>query len=48
MKIETSHGQGPKEDDDEAEQHNLITTVNRMHKFQALNVSRQGIIKPPL
>jgi len=42
MKSETSDRQGPKENVDEAEQHNLITTIKRMHKFQTLKISRQG------
>ena len=42
MKIETKDWQGPKEDNNEAEQHNMIITVKRMHKFQALNISRQA------
>ena len=42
MKSETSHRLGPKASVDEAEQHNLITTIKRMHKFQTLKISRQG------
>jgi hypothetical protein len=34
MKSETSNRQGPKENIDEAEEHNLITAIKRMHKFQ--------------
>ena len=41
FKIETSDRQGPKENVDEAEQHNLITTIKRMQKFQTLNIISQ-------
>jgi hypothetical protein len=45
MKNETSDSQDVKEEEDEVEQQNLISTIKRMHKFYPVF---KAINKPPL